>query len=98
MADIRKTNFITMALGLSSALFNLGQRTDTLAAKYVLRGYNPAGSNPITDADLADIGITRAQFDELVTLFTNFIKFLDNNSPAPANYRNILTNYSNDQY
>ena len=98
MPDLRKTSFIYSSIGLANIIHNQLHNVDILAARYLLRGYNPTGGNPITDADLTEVGLTRAEFDLLVAFYTNLIKFMDNQAPASANYRNTLINYSTDSF
>jgi hypothetical protein len=60
------------------------------------KGYYSGGPDAFQDADIAETGITAAEAFAALFLAENLPKFLDNQSPAAANYRNILSTLRTD--
>lgn len=54
------------------------------------RGYASGGSDPITSGDLTGIEATPTQLASFRTFVTNFIKFMDADSPTNNDYRDTL--------
>jgi hypothetical protein len=47
-------------------------------------------STGLTDADCAAYGFTKEQFTDVASFVNNFVKFLDGDTVAEADYRKIL--------
>jgi hypothetical protein len=58
---------------------------------YFDRGYNSGGSNPIVDADVADLDLTAAQVGSWITLLEQLEKFFTNQSVTQADYDATLS-------
>ena len=86
----KKTDLIKSALRQITLQAQSGDSIDDSIEVFLDRGYNAGGSNPITDEDLVDFGITLAEFVEIKTFIDNYNLFLDNGSPAQADYRKTL--------
>lgn len=54
------------------------------------------GSDPITEEDLGDIGITPGQIAAFITLAENYGKFLNNEAPFQSDYMSTLNNIRTD--
>jgi len=60
---------------------------ETMIDQFMAKGFNSGGSDPITDAQLVDIGTTVADLTLGKALVDNLIKFIDNDDPVAADYR-----------
>ena len=60
------------------------------------RGYNPGGSDPILDEDVAPLGITAAQLLLGVVFFENLEKMLEGQAITVADYDKTLNLLRND--
>ena len=55
--------------------------------QFMKKGFNSAGSDPITDEQLLNIGTCMADLAIGKALVDNLVKFIDNDGPVAANYR-----------
>jgi hypothetical protein len=55
--------------------------------QFLILGFKAGGTDPITDADLLNIGTNVADLAKGKALVDNLIKFIDNDGPVAANYR-----------
>ena len=91
-----KVTFITGVQGQVTSMAGMADAMQNLFSVYWDRGYNPAGSDPITEADLVPFGIDIADFTACMTLFENFEKFLTNQAAAVADYDNTINKVRSD--
>jgi len=91
----RKVDFALAVRNTATKLAQVMDEIDALAGIYTASGYNSGGSNPITDADLEGHDMTAAQLGQFATLAANLVKFMDNETPAKANYRTPLNAFRN---
>jgi hypothetical protein len=85
-----KLIFATQSQEQATTMAQLGDKLADILSVYFDRGYNSGGSNPITNDDLASLGITAAQLGDMVTLAEQFANFLGNVAVTPADYDSTL--------
>ena len=90
MAGEKKTAFIRQVVSDCQALANLGREWANYDNEYFDNGYNSAGANEITDANVAAYDMTAAQFTNLITLMQNFEKLRTNQVPTTGDYASHL--------
>lgn len=81
-----KLTFAGQAQASATTMANIGDQLADLHSVYFDRGYNSGGANPITDDDLASLGMTAVQLGNLITLAEHFANFLGNSAVAQADY------------
>lgn len=63
---------------------------------YFDRGYNVGGAAPITDEDLATLGLTAADVSGFITFAENFGKMLDNQAVFQSDYSQTMNKIRSD--
>lgn len=81
-----KLTFAGKAQDSATTMANIGDQLADLYSVYFDRGYNSGGANPITDDDLASLGMTAVQLGNLITLAEQFANFLGNAAVAQDDY------------
>jgi len=85
-----KLTFAEQAQTNATAMSDLSDKLADLYSVYFDRGYNSGGSNPITNDDLASLGITAVQLGDMMTLAEQFANFLNNIAVTQADYDTTL--------
>jgi hypothetical protein len=77
MTEAQKTNYLQQMQSVMTQLGQLAERTETLAAIYIDRGYDAAAADAVVQADLDpfgvipyDLGVAFALLQSLTTLVT----------------------------
>ena len=65
--DLRKQSFLSECANVATLQAQLFTRWAQIVAVFFDRGYNTGGAGNLTDAQLAELGLTRGQLDGLVT-------------------------------
>jgi len=81
-----KLTFATQAQTSATSLSDVSDKLADLYSVYFDRGYNSGGSNPITNDDVASLGITAAQLGDMMTLAQQFANFLGNSAVTTGDY------------
>lgn len=92
----RKSDFAESIMRSITQIAQHGDRGDDAVTIYFDRGYNSGGADAIVDADLTNLGITAAELADGITLFQNLNKFINNDTPAQADYDVTLNKLRND--
>lgn len=79
----RKSNFVNEILGLVTDLAEL----DDLAEVYQHRGYNPGGTDPIEETDLANAGISMADWSAGLSFILAVKAIVDDNQATVSKLR-----------
>lgn len=78
---------------------NLAQLKDRIMTRYGIyfdRGYNSGGANPITDSDVAELGLTATQVGDWITLIEQLGNFFGNSAVITADYDATTNKIRND--
>ena len=95
-AMAEKLTFAGEAQSQATTLAQVGEGLAAVVDVYFDRGYNGGGSNPISDVDIASLGITAAQLGDVVTLAQQLANFLGNAAVATADYGSTLNQVRTD--
>lgn len=87
------------ATKFTGSLTKLVQAADGCAdayKKYTTRTFAPSGADEITDANLANLGITAAELNSGMVLVENLNKFRGNIAPVQGDYESTLNKLRTD--
>ena len=84
--DIKRI-FVTNFYNKLTDIINKIDECADMKDQFTEKGFNAGGSDPITDDHLANIGTDTTELALGAALVTNLIKFIDNDTPAAADYR-----------
>jgi hypothetical protein len=102
---MQKTRFIWRVLSLLLKVGEIVREAQDLSKVYTDRGYAPAGSNPISDADFnVDMpgegihlaGMTLTQFNEAAGAMVQIIAFMTGQTSVKADYTTVINKYRQD--
>lgn len=85
MAD--KIKFANQAQAFCTSLATLFKNAKDLDGVYFSEGFDGAGSDPITDADLVSLGITAAEVSATDTMLQQITNFQNNIAVVTADYK-----------
>ena len=90
MAGERKKAYIREVIRDMQLLAEMSKRWTNQENEYFDNGYNGAGGDPITDADLTFADISTTNFTNCITLIQNFEKLRTNQTPTIGDYASYL--------
>ena len=93
MADVKQTKFIEDTLRHATLIVTSQEELHSAVDIYTDRGYAAA----LTDEDLSEYGLTKAQFIDVAEFVTNFDKMLDSQQVTVKDYRKILNTLRTDK-
>jgi hypothetical protein len=90
----KKTEFAHRAVDMASAMAHLADSLETMEKIYAAREYGTVGV--MTDADLAELGITVADFNAILGVIVRFGQFINGQAVTATNNRTIVNKYRTD--
>lgn len=91
-----KLTFSGQARKLANDMARLDHDLEALNSVYFDRGYNSGGSDPIIDADIAELNVTAADIAGMVTIAQQFRNFLNNVAVVTGDYDTTLSQLRSD--
>lgn len=88
----KKKSFILGVLGINTDLCRMDENVSRAVEVYEDRNYGAT----LTNEDLAEHEMTKAEFMTIAGMLINFTKFLNNGEPAKNDYKAIANNFRND--
>ena len=86
-----KTRYASKAMDMASIFSNLADDITALQSVYWDRGYNAGGADPLTDDDVAALGVTAAEVTGMADAFAGALAtFLETNQGYLSKMRNDL--------
>jgi len=90
----KKTDFARRAVDMASAMAHLADSLETMEKIYAAREYGTAGV--ITDADLAELGITSEDFNAILGVIVRFGQFINGQAVVATDNRIVVNKYRTD--
>ena len=91
-----KITFAQKVQGIVTSLVQQNNTSKDLTEYFFDKGYNGGGADPITDADLAPLKISLADFTSAITLLQQIQNFFNNASVIQGDYYTSANKIRND--